>query len=62
LDDKWLSFLLETNVPGIFAAGYVVMVGGLSRELLQGRRRIFLHSANTSIFKKNVDNFISLLY
>ena len=28
-------FLLETNVPGIFAAGYVVMVD-ISRELLQG--------------------------
>jgi thioredoxin reductase (NADPH) len=55
-------FLLETNVPDIFAAVYVVMVGIL-RELLQGGgRRIYFYSSNTSIFKKSVNNFISLQY
>ena len=50
---KRQPFLLETNVPGIFAAGDV-RHGSMKRVAAKCRRRLHCCSAYTSILKEDV--------
>ena len=51
------TLLLETNIPGIFAAGDVT-TWVYQENRCRGRRGIYRYSVNTSIFKKSVNNLL----